>query len=64
MKKPSLSDLFGENPSPEAQEIIQRAADKVCEYLGYVNNFVPTVEQPYALSDTEYFKLKEQKDAE
>lgn len=63
MKKPSLNDLFGENPSPEALEILQRAGDAVCEYFEYVFKFVPTVEQPYPLSDTEYFKQKE-KDAE
>lgn len=64
MKKPSLSDLFGPNPSPEALESIQRAGDAVCEYFGYVHNFVPTIEQPYPLSDIEYFKMKKDKDAE
>lgn len=60
MKKPSLSDLF--YSTPEGLEIIKRAADRVCEYFAYVNAFIPTVEQPYPLSDDEYFKQKD-KDA-
>lgn len=59
VSKRTLYELFGPNPSPEAQEILKRAGDAVCEYFAYVNAFVPTVEQPYPLSDTEYFKQKE-----
>lgn len=64
MKKPSLSDLFGPNPTPEVMEINHRAAELAAEYLSYaVFTFVPTVEQPYVMSYEEYFKQKE-KDAE
>ena len=35
----------------------------MCEYFAYVNAFIPTVTQPYPLSDTDYFKQKD-KDAQ
>ena len=62
VSKRTLYELFEPNPSPEGLEVIQRAADQVCEYFAYVHAFVPTVEQPYPLSDDEFFKQKD-KDA-
>ncbi|UYE98805.1 hypothetical protein XbC2_378 [Xanthomonas phage XbC2] len=55
----TLFDIFGPNPSPEVQLVTQKALNDVNEYFGYVHSFVPTVEQPYPLSDTEYFKQKD-----
>lgn len=57
-----LIELFGPNVTPEVEEIMKRAGDEVCKYFAYVHAFVPTIEQPYPLSDDEFFKQKD-KDA-
>ncbi len=59
----TLYEVFGPNPTVEVIDLNNRACIKSCQYTAYLNSFVPTVEQPYPLSDTEYFKQKE-KDAE
>lgn len=62
VSKRTLYELFGPNPSPEVLDIHNKACANVCEYFAYVHAFVPTVEQPYPLSDDEFFKQKD-KDA-
>lgn len=61
MKKRTLYDLFGPNPTEETMEIMKQACEQVCEYWSYVHHFVPTIEQPHPMSDDEYFKKQEKR---